>query len=61
MVGDALRNRQRLAMLFEALNAEQFRTDRLDMREGGGRSFRRAKKYQVQKSLPLDPDDSATG
>jgi hypothetical protein len=49
-------------MLFQALDAEQFRTDRLvEMRERGWRSFRRAKKYQVQKNLPLDPDDPATG
>ena len=58
---DALRNRQRLAMLFQALDAEQFRTDRLvDMRERGCRLLRRAKKYEVQKNLPLDPDGPAT-
>ena len=51
---DALRNRQRLAMLFQALDAEQFRTDRLvDMRERGCRSFRRAKKYEVQTCLSI--------
>ena len=44
-VGDALRNRQRLAMLFQPLDAEQLGADRFfGMRETGRRCFRRAEK-----------------
>ena len=45
IAGDALRDGERLAMLFKPLDAEQFGTDQfVGMREAGGRCFRRAKK-----------------
>ena len=45
VAGDALRDGERLAVLFKPLDAEQFGTDQfVGMREAGGRCFRCAKK-----------------